>query len=177
MQLGYPGGPVIQKTAEGGQVDAIRFPRGLEQPSRSKWLYPYDRELCFSFSGLKTSLLTYVQKQEIPLEGISMQHVAASFQEAVADALVQRTERALERFDVKSFACAGGVSLNRVLREKLTILSKDKQLPLLLSPPKLCTDNAAMIAGVAYEQVRRNEAIDNPIDVSPSLRLADWQAA
>ena len=106
-----------------------------------------------------------------------MQHVAASFQEAVADALVQRTERALERFDVKSFACAGGVSLNRVLREKLTILSKDKQLPLLLSPPKLCTDNAAMIAGVAYEQVRRNEAIDDPIDVSPSLRLADWQAA
>ena len=71
LQLGYPGGPVIQKTAEGGQVDAIRFPRGLEQPSRSKWLYPYDRELCFSFSGLKTSLLTYVQKQDIPLEGIS----------------------------------------------------------------------------------------------------------
>lgn len=177
LQLGYPGGPVIQKTAEGGQVDAIRFPRGLEQPSRSKWLYPYDRELCFSFSGLKTSLLTYVQKQEIPLEGIFMQHVAASFQEAVADALVQRTERALERFDVKSFACAGGVSLNRVLREKLTILSKDKQLPLLLSPPKLCTDNAAMIAGVAYEQLRRTEAIDDPLDVSPSLRLANWQAA
>ena len=78
---------------------------------------------------------------------------------------------------MKSFACAGGVSLNRVLREKLTILSKDKQLPLLLSPPKLCTDNAAMIAGVAYEQLLRNEAIDEPIDVSPSLRLADWQAA
>ena len=101
LQLGYPGGPVIQKTAEGGQVDAIRFPRGLEQPGRSKWLYPYDRELCFSFSGLKTSLLTYVQKQEIPLEGIFMQHVAASFQEAVVDAFVQRTERALERFDAK----------------------------------------------------------------------------
>ena len=177
LQLGYPGGPVIQKTAEGGQVDTIRFPRGLEQPSRSKWLYPYDRELCFSFSGLKTSLLTYVQKQEIPLEGIRMQHVAASFQEAVADALVQRTKCALERYDVKSFACAGGVSLNRVLREKLTILSKDKQLPLLLSPLKLCTDNAAMIAGVAFEQLRRNEAIDNPIDVIPSLRLSDWQAA
>ncbi len=177
LQLGYPGGPIIQKTAEGGDAHAVRFPRGLEQPGRGRWLYAYDRNLCFSFSGLKTSLLTHVQKQEEPLEGIALQHVAASFQEAVADALVKRTLRALDTFEVKSFTCAGGVSLNRVLREKLTKVSEERGLPLLLSPPRLCTDNAAMIAGVAYEQIRRKEAVAEPVDVSPSLRLADWEAA
>jgi N6-L-threonylcarbamoyladenine synthase len=177
LELGYPGGPVIQKCADGGNPSAIRFPRGLEQPDRGKWVYPYSRDLCFSFSGLKTSLLTYVQKQELPLSASRMADVTASFQEAVADALVRRVAAGLERYEVASFSCAGGVSLNRVLRKKLTQLSEQTGVPLLLSPPALCTDNAAMIAGVAYEQHQRNEAVQEPIDVSPSLRLHDWQAA
>ena len=77
-----------------------------------------------------------------------------SYQEAVADALTKRVERALDRFDIKSFSCAGGVSLNKVLREKLTALSEKTGVPLLLCPPSLCTDNAAMIAGAAYEKIR-----------------------
>ena len=112
------------------------------------------------------------------------------YQEAVADALTKRTERALKRFDLKSFCCAGGVSMNKVLREKLTALSKKTGVPLLLCPPSLCTDNAAIffcflcmlcfflvnIAGVAYEKIRLNKAVNEPNDVNPNLKLGDWTA-
>jgi N6-L-threonylcarbamoyladenine synthase len=174
LNLGYPGGPVIQKTAEGGNPAAVRFPRGLDSVDRGKWIYKYDRNLCFSFSGLKTSLLTHVKNLDHVPEGDELRDICASYQEAVADALTMRVERALERFPVKSFACAGGVSLNKVLREKLTALSAEKGIPLLLSPPSLCTDNAAMIAGVAYEKIRLNLAGPEPVDVNPNLRLQNW---
>ncbi|MEN7972420.1 MAG: tRNA (adenosine(37)-N6)-threonylcarbamoyltransferase complex transferase subunit TsaD [Verrucomicrobiota bacterium] len=174
LNLGYPGGPVIQKTAEGGNPNAIRFPRGLDSVDRGKWIYKYDRELCFSFSGLKTSLLTHVKKLDHAPEGDELRDICASYQEAVCDALVVRVERALDRFPIKKFSCAGGVSLNKVLREKLTALSAKKGVPLLLSPPSLCTDNAAMIAGVAYEKVRLGLAGEEPADVNPNLRLANW---
>jgi N6-L-threonylcarbamoyladenine synthase len=174
LKLGYPGGPVIQKTADGGNPNAIRFPRGLDGIDRGKWIYKYDRELCFSFSGLKTSLLTHVKKLDHEPVGDELRDIAASYQEAVADALTIRVERALERFPVKSFSCAGGVSLNKILREKLTKLSEATGIPLLLCPPSLCTDNAAMIAGAAYEKVRLGKADDEPNDVNPNLKLADW---
>ncbi|MEI6891357.1 MAG: tRNA (adenosine(37)-N6)-threonylcarbamoyltransferase complex transferase subunit TsaD [Pontiella sp.] len=174
LKLGYPGGPIIQQIAEGGNPKAIRFPRGLESVDRGKWIYKYDRDLCFSFSGLKTSLLTYVKKLDHEPKGQELSDIAASYQEAVTDALTKRTERALKRFEIKSFCCAGGVSLNKVLREKLTALSEKTGIPLLLCPPSLCTDNAAMIAGAAYEKIRLNKAVDEPNDVNPNLRLADW---
>ncbi|MEN8256049.1 MAG: tRNA (adenosine(37)-N6)-threonylcarbamoyltransferase complex transferase subunit TsaD, partial [Verrucomicrobiota bacterium] len=161
LNLGYPGGPIIQKTAEachadgvGGDPNAIRFPRGLEGSDRGKWIYKYDRGLCFSFSGLKTSLLTHVKNLDHTPEGDELRDICASYQEAVCDALLIRVERALDRFPVRAFSCAGGVSLNKVLREKLVALSARKGVPLHLSPPSLCTDNAAMIAGVAYEKTR-----------------------
>ena len=177
LKLGYPGGPIIQQTAEGGNPKAIRFPRGLDQPDRGKWIYKYDRDLCFSFSGLKTSLLTHVKNLDHVPQGDELCDICASYQEAIADALVMRVERALDRFDIKSFSCAGGVSLNKVLREKLTALSGKTGVPLLLCPPSLCTDNAAMIAGVAYEKIRLGKTGDEPNDVNPNLRLADWTAA
>ena len=175
LRLGYPGGPIIQKTAEGGDPAAIRFPRGLDQPGRGKWVYRYERDLCFSFSGLKTSLLTHVKNLGHIPEGDALRDICASYQEAVCDALASRVARALERYKVKSFACAGGVSLNRRLREKLTRLSESTGVPLLLCPPAYCTDNAAMIAGVAYEKMRIAKAGAEPMDINPNLRLADWQ--
>lgn len=177
LNLGYPGGPIIQKTAEGGNPQFIRFPRGLDQRDRGKWIYKYDRELCFSFSGLKTSLLTHVKNLDHAPEGDELRDICASYQEAVCDALVIRVERALDRFPVKSFCCAGGVSLNKILREKLTEISQKRDVPLLLSPPSLCTDNAAMIAGAACEKVRLGLAGGEPDDVNPNLRLADWAGA
>ncbi|WP_372808069.1 tRNA (adenosine(37)-N6)-threonylcarbamoyltransferase complex transferase subunit TsaD [Pontiella sp.] len=175
LKLGYPGGPIIQKTAEGGNPNAIRFPRGLDSVDRGKWVYKYDRDLCFSFSGLKTSLLTHVKNLDHEPQGQELADIAASYQEAVAEALTMRVERALGRFEVKSFSCAGGVSLNKILREKLTALAEKTGVPLLLCPPSLCTDNAAMIAGVAYEKARLNKACAEPVDVNPNLRLADWE--
>jgi N6-L-threonylcarbamoyladenine synthase len=174
LKLGYPGGPIIQKTAEGGNPDAIRFPRGLDSVDRGKWVYKYDRDLCFSFSGLKTSLLTYVKNLDHEPQGDELRDIAASYQEAVADALAVRVERALERFEVRSFSCSGGVSLNKVLRQKLTALSEKTGVELLLCPPSLCTDNAAMIAGAAYEKMRLGKTGPEPVDVNPVLRLADW---
>ena len=174
LNLGYPGGPVIQQTAEGGDPGAVRFPRGLEGIDRGKWIYKFDRNLCFSFSGLKTSLLTHVRNLDHVPEGNELRDLCASYQEAVTDALTLRVRRALDLFPVKSFSCAGGVSLNKVLRDKLTMLSQEKEVPLLLSPPSLCTDNAAMIAGVAYERVRLGAAAPEPSDVNPNLRLANW---
>jgi len=175
LNLGYPGGPIIQQTAEGCNPAAIRFPRGLDQSDRGKWIYKYDRNLCFSFSGLKTSLLTHVKKLDHAPEGAELGDICASYQEAICDALTIRVARALKKFDVKSFACAGGVSMNKRLREKLAELSKTSGVPLLLSPPAYCTDNAAMIAGVAYEKVRLGRIGAEPGDVNPNLRLADWE--
>ena len=175
LNLGYPGGPVIQKTAEGGNPAAIRFPRGLEQSDRGKWIYKYDRNLCFSFSGLKTSLLTHVKNLNHTPEGDELRDICASYQEAICDALTIRVGRALETFDVKSFACAGGVSMNKRLREKLEQLSSTSGIPLLLCPPAYCTDNAAMIAGAAYEKMRLGLSGEEPSDVNPNLKLADWE--
>ena len=175
LNLGYPGGPIIQKTAEGGNPAAIRFPRGLDQPDRGKWIYKYDRNLCFSFSGLKTSLLTYVKNLDHVPEGEELRDICASYQEAICDALTKRVARALEKFEVKSFACAGGVSMNARLREKLKQLSATTGIPLLLCPPAYCTDNAAMIAGVAYEKVRLGRDRVEPGDVNPNLKLVDWE--
>ena len=175
LNLGYPGGPVIQKTAEGGNPAAIRFPRGLEQSDRGKWIYKYDRNLCFSFSGLKTSLLTHVKKLDHPPEGDELRDICASYQEAICDALTIRVARALELFPLKSFACAGGVSMNKVLREKLNKLSVSSGIPILLCPPAYCTDNAAMIAGAACEKMRLDLPGAEPGDVNPNLKLADWE--
>lgn len=174
LGLGYPGGPVIQRTAEGGNPKAVRFPRGLDNAG-GEWKYAFDRKLCFSFSGLKTALLYHVQNHPETLTDESAKRdLIASYQEAVADALATRVERALEQYACASFACAGGVSLNKVLREKLTRLSEKTGIPLRLSSPKLCTDNAAMIAGAAFIKWSCGYPFVTPADVNPNLRLADW---
>ena len=174
LGLGYPGGPVIQRTAEGGNPQAVRFPRGLDNPG-GDWKYALDRKLCFSFSGLKTALLYYVQNHPETLQNeAAKRDLIASYQEAVADALAVRVERALAQTDCASFACAGGVSLNKILREKLGRLSEKIGIPLRLSSPKLCTDNAAMIAGAAYIKLSAGYPFAAPEDVNPNLRLINW---
>jgi len=174
LGLGYPGGPAIQKFAEGGNPKAVRFPRGLDNPG-GQWTYSYDRRLCFSFSGLKTSLLYYLQKHPEALEDESIKRdITASYQEAVADALTVRMGRALKKVDCASFSCAGGVSLNKPLREKFTALSTKTGIPLNLSTPTLCTDNAAMIAGAAAIKLRAGLPFVTPEDVNPNLTLQNW---
>ena len=155
LGLSYPGGPAIQKAAETGNPDAFKLPRA--------WLRgTYD----FSFSGLKTSVLHLVQSfgdQPLPVADI-----AASFQMAIADVLVEKTVRAADEFGAKHIVLAGGVSANAVLRK--TMLER-AEIPVIIPPIKLCMDNGAMIAAAAWRHWERGETSGWDLDVVPSLRL------
>jgi N6-L-threonylcarbamoyladenine synthase len=156
LGLSYPGGPAIQKAAEAGNPDAFKLPRA--------WLKgTYD----FSFSGLKTAVLHLVQSfKDAPLP---VADVAASFQVAVADVLVEKTVRAADEFGAKQIILAGGVSANAVLRQ--TMLER-AEIPVIIPPIKLCMDNGAMIAAAAARRFARGERSGWELDVVPALRLA-----
>jgi len=157
LNLPYPGGPQVAKLAESGNPSAIDFPRAL--PGRD--------ETDFSFSGLKTSLSTYLQKNPNP----HLPDVCASFQEAIVDALIAKTLLAVKRERPKELVVAGGVAANLRLREKLA-----KALPpstrLLVPSPQFCTDNGAMIAALGSVRFRQKDFIEPAqifnVDVSPN---------
>lgn len=157
LNLGYPGGPAIQRAAELGNASAFKLPRA--QTKR-----PYD----FSFSGLKTSVLNLVKKfgdNEIPVHDI-----AASTQAAIVDMLVEKTQLAVEEFDAKSVLLAGGVAANKLLRQEMKARASR---PVIFPPPKLCVDNAAMIAAAAWRHYRAGEQSAWDLDVVPNLKLVN----
>jgi N6-L-threonylcarbamoyladenine synthase len=160
LGLGYPGGPAIDKASRGGNPDAVPFPRGKQK----------GEIFSFSFSGLKTSLLYYLRQHPVtPGDTARLADVAASYQEAIVDALVDRTLLAAR--DGRPVAVVGGVSMNKRLREKLTSCSNEKGFRLMLSAPAFCTDNAAMIAAVADHGLglKGRDALD--MDCEPRLEL------
>lgn len=157
LELGYPGGPEIQKRAEGGSPKAIDFPRSMLNDGS------YD----FSFSGLKTSVLYFLRKNP----HARVEDVCASFQEAVVDVLVGKTVRAAADLRVKTVSASGGVSINRRFREKLRAECVQRGLRLLLAPAALCTDNAAMIAGLAYYQLSHGGPSGYTMEIAPSVGL------
>jgi N6-L-threonylcarbamoyladenine synthase len=157
LKLGYPGGPEIDKLAKGGDPAAIAFPRSmLDDPSYN-----------FSFSGLKTSVLYYLRKNPQP----NIADVCASFQEAVVDILVGKTMRAAQEANVKTVSASGGVSVNSRFRKKLTAECNRSSLRLLLAPPQLCTDNAAMIAALGFFKFQQGHPSDFALEVAPSVGL------
>lgn len=157
LGLPYPGGPAIQKAAQGGNPIAFKFPRA--------WLGDsYD----FSFSGLKTAVLRVVQKYSDPPQGHLLADLAASFQAAVVDVLSAKTARAEEEFDVTAVLLCGGVSANQSLR--ITTVER-VGAPVHYSPPALCTDNAAMVGACAYQHFISGERAGWDLDVVPGLRL------
>ncbi len=169
LGLGYPGGPVVDKLARQWQGGAplIAFPQGrvsAEHPL-PEGLRP---ELCVSFSGLKTALLTYLQKYP-PQGEADVAHICASYQEAIVDALTRRLEVALARGTYRSVAVGGGVSLNGRLREALALVAARHGVRLLTAEPRYCGDNAAMIAGLA--SAGGGLPWENPLarDIDPSL--------
>ena len=168
LQLGYPGGPVIDRISRDGDPSFVRFPRGRQKKGRSP-VPGLKEELCFSYSGVKTALLYYLK--EHPLSGDDKQtaDIAASYQEAILDALVDRCAKVLEETGVGALAAGGGVSLNSRLRKKLVALAEEKGVDLLLAKPRYCGDNAAMIAGLAGlgGGIRGRAAM--AIDVEPNL--------
>ncbi|MBP5531679.1 MAG: tRNA (adenosine(37)-N6)-threonylcarbamoyltransferase complex transferase subunit TsaD [Lentisphaeria bacterium] len=169
LGLGYPGGPVIQKTAAGGDPEAFDFPRPLTGAA-GKALSDENR-YNFSFSGIKTSLL-YKLRDLLPQGGALppkvLADVAASYQYAVVDVLVRKAMAAAKAFKVRTLVAAGGVACNaelrRVLAERLP-----KGVELMIAPPKYCTDNAAMVGGCGWHSFRRNEF--SPLDVDAFARL------
>jgi N6-L-threonylcarbamoyladenine synthase len=152
LGLGYPGGPAIERAARSGNA-SIPLPRAWLKGSHD-----------FSFSGLKTALLRLVESNGIS----SPQDAAASFQEAVVDVLVKKTVAAAREYQARQILLAGGVAANGYLRRSLTEASS---LPVLIPPPILCTDNAAMIAACGYFQFQAGKTDSLDLDVIPNLRL------
>jgi N6-L-threonylcarbamoyladenine synthase len=136
LNIGYPGGAVIDKLAKKGNREWIQFPRAMRD------------SMDFSFSGLKTSLLVHIKKRECSFTDEELPDVAASYQEAIIDVLVEKTLRAAEINSVSRLVVCGGVAANSRLRERFTEESGRKGFDAYIPPPVLCTDNAAMIAVV-----------------------------
>lgn len=159
--LGYPGGPQIQKASLSGDPHAIEFPRPcLDEEG-------YD----FSFSGLKSAVLNYLNTEQMMKHEISVPDVAASFQAAVVEVLTEKTMRAARDFGLKKIAVAGGVSANKPLRESLAAACAKAGYEFTVPEFILCTDNAAMIACAAYYTYEVGEASDLSLNANPNLTL------
>ncbi len=161
LGLSYPGGPAIDSVAREGNPQAVRFPRAyLEKGS-------YD----FSFSGLKTSVVNYVANAEREGDEIFVPDIAASFQEAVVDVLVDKTLRAASEKAVTTVALAGGVAANSRLRQEFSKRAQRKDLDVKYPSPVLCTDNAAMVACVGYFQAVSGKSSSLDLPAVPNLHL------
>lgn len=168
LELGYPGGPVIQKTGAKGDPQAYRFPRSLTLSSGRK-MRDEDR-FNFSFSGLKTALLYHCRQHcghTLP-EGQFLYDTVASYQEAIVDVLVRKTMDAVRFSGARTLICAGGVACNGPLRERLKSLTP-QEVRLALAPPKRCTDNAVMVAGLGFHLYRQKQWMDLGADVYAKL--------
>ncbi len=159
--LGYPGGPLIDELAPEGNPEAVNFPR----------VYLESNSLDFSFSGLKSAALNYLNKTVMKGGEINKADLAASFQQAVVDVLVDKTLAAAKRFNVKTVLLAGGVAANSKLRQELTEKASGLGLYLAYPPPVLCTDNAAMVACAGYYKYLREEFAPLTLNAVPGLKL------
>lgn len=171
LGLGYPGGPEIEALAKSGAPAAYSFPRGL-QGGNGTVIGGLRRELCFSFSGLKTALLYRLRDCSNWQEQGLGPNLAASYQEAAFDALLDRLERALVETQCQHVACVGGVAKNQRLRAKLDELSARRSIDLHITPLAYCTDNAAMIAGLAGARALAGLPPLPVDDVHPNLPIA-----
>ncbi len=158
LGLGYPGGPVLERAARGGEADKIKFPRA----------YLSKGSLDFSFSGLKTAVALYIKEWEKDggnTSGVTLEDIAAAFQEAVVDVLVDKLILAAQKCGVKEVCMAGGVACNNHLRERLSQAATEHGLRAYWPRPAFCTDNGAMIGLAGYYKLKRGETADLSIDV------------
>jgi len=160
MGLGYPGGPVVEKTALEGQ-EIIDFPRA--------WLEADSFD--FSFSGLKTSVINYLHKQEQAGEEVSVPDIAASFQKAIFEVLITKTIRAAEAKNVKTIMLAGGVAANTYFKNWMTEEAGKKGIKVYYPSPVLCTDNAAMIACAGYYNLLKGKIASLDLNAVPNLKM------
>ena len=147
LDLGYPGGPIIAETAEKGNPEAVNFPRA--------WLDP--DSLDFSFSGVKTAVVNFVNRASRKKEELHIPDICASFQEAIADVLVEKTLTAARKSGVSQIVLAGGVAANQRLRSLMSSRGQKENFSVFLPPKEYCTDNAAMIAIAGYHLYNSNQ--------------------
>ncbi|MFZ2198499.1 MAG: tRNA (adenosine(37)-N6)-threonylcarbamoyltransferase complex transferase subunit TsaD, partial [Thermodesulfovibrionales bacterium] len=164
LGLGYPGGPVIDRLAQKGDPMAIDFPRAYLPES-------FD----FSFSGLKTAVLQFLRKEKLldtpmPPESELLHNIASSFQAAVVDVLVRKTELAVKKTWIKQVTLSGGVSANSGLRKKMLETGQEQGFGVFVPPVSLCTDNAAMIAAAAHHRFIKKDFAG--LDLNPGAYLS-----
>ena len=161
LNLGYPGGPIIEKLAKEGDPSSIQFPRPILN----------DKSYDFSFSGLKTAVIYYIKELKKENKNIPVSDILASFQQAVTDVLVGKTIKAALKFKTKQIVLAGGVaansSLRRQIKEKANLLSIKVFYPSI----SLCTDNAAMVASAGYYKFKENKKSSLSLDAVSRLPL------
>ena len=161
--LGYPGGPKIDRVAREGDPEAIAFPRTHMEDA------PYD----FSFSGLKSAVLNYINGCQMKGQEYRQADIAASFQKAVTDVLVGNAMRAVEEYHADRFAIAGGVAANSALRQAMKEACEERDVKLYYPSPVYCTDNAAMIGVAGYYEYRKGVRHGLDLNAIPNLRLGE----
>ena len=161
--LGYPGGPKIEKLSKEGNPDAIAFPRAHIADSQ------YD----FSFSGVKSAVLNYINGCEMKKEEYNRADIAASFQKAVTDVLTENAMRAVDEFGMDTLAIAGGVASNGTLRNAMKEACEKKGIKFYHPSPIFCTDNAAMIGVAAYYEYQKGTRHGWDLNAVPNLKLGE----
>ena len=161
--LGYPGGPKIEKKAKEGNDKAIVFPKAKVAEN------PYD----FSFSGLKSAVLNYINGCKMKRQEINEADIAASFQKAVIDVLVEHVVHAAKEYRIDKFAIAGGVASNQTLREAMEKACKERGIQFYHPSPIFCTDNAAMIGSAAYYEYLQGRRDGWDLNAVPNLKLGE----
>ena len=161
--LGYPGGPKIEKKAKEGNDKAIVFPKAKVAEN------PYD----FSFSGLKSAVLNYINGCKMKRQEINEADIAASFQKAVIDVLVEHAVHAAKEYRIDKFAIAGGVASNQTLREAMEKACKERGIQFYHPSPIFCTDNAAMIGSAAYYEYQQGRRDGWDLNAVPNLKLGE----
>ncbi|QGR00282.1 tRNA (adenosine(37)-N6)-threonylcarbamoyltransferase complex transferase subunit TsaD [Paenibacillus psychroresistens] len=163
LGLPYPGGPFLDRLAQEAE-ESIPLPRAwLESDS-------YD----FSFSGLKSAVLSVINQAKMKGLTLNSGHVARGFQESVVEVVVEKALRAVKAYGAKQLILAGGVAANRGLRERLTASCEKLEIPLLIPPLNLCTDNAAMIGAAAFLKWEKQQFASLDLKADPSLSLEAW---
>lgn len=161
--LGYPGGPKIDKLAKEGNAEAIQFPKAKLESG------PYD----FSFSGVKSAVLNYINKCKMQGEKFDRADLAASFQKAVVDTLVEKAVKAAKEYHMDKLAIAGGVASNSALRGAMENACKKEGIQFYYPSPIFCTDNAAMIGVAAYYEYQKGTRHGLDLNAVPNLKLGE----